>query len=87
MVYVMYELLFIAYNTSKYHYFHFFSESCYLLKSLDEFYNFFINNNFKSYIRYSRINKVLYKNVSETFIWGSQWMSLHKNIAKKLIDN
>ena len=87
MVYVMYELLFIAYNTSKYDYFHFFSESCYFVKSLDEFYNFFINNNFKSYIRYSKINKVLYKNVSETFIWGSQWMSLHNNIVKKLIDN
>ena len=87
MVYAMYELLFIAYNTSKYDYFHFFSESCYFVKSLDEFYNFFNNNNFKSYIRYSKINKVLYKNVSETFIWGSQWMSLHSNIVKKLLDN
>ena len=39
------------------------------------------------YIRYSKINKVHDKNVSETFIWGSQWMSLHNNIVKKLIDN
>ena len=86
MVDAMYELLSIAYKTDKYDYFHFFSETCYMVKSLDDFNQFFINNNFKSYLRYIRSNKVFHKKYSNIFYMGSQWMSLHNNIARKLIN-
>ena len=87
MVDSMYELLSIAYKNDNYDYYHFFSESCYLIKSLDKFYNFFVDNNLNSYFSYNKNNYYLYKNQSNLLYKGSQWMSLHKNIVKKVLDN
>lgn len=84
---VMYELLSIAYKSDNYNYYHFFSESNYLVKSLDKFYNFFIEHNLNSYVNCSKTKNILYKNQSNLFYQGSQWMSLHKNIVKKIISN
>ena len=52
MVDVMYELLIIANKAHYYDYYHFLSESCYLVKSLNKFYNFFVKNNLNSYLEY-----------------------------------
>ena len=48
----MFELLFIANKNYEYDYYHIMSESCYFTDSLDEFYNFFVNNNLNSYINF-----------------------------------
>lgn len=87
MVDVMLELINIANKTDKYDYFHYFSDSCYLIKTLDEFYDFFIQNNNKSFMDYFLTNAFLYKNQSFILYKGSQWMSLHSNIVNKLLDN
>ena len=88
MVEAMLELLITANKTDNYDYFHYFSDSCYLIKTLDEFYEFFVLNRNKSYIYYFLSTKnYLYKNQSFKFYQGSQWMSLHSNIVHKLLDN
>ena len=91
MVEIMFELLRIADKTDKYNYFHYFSDSCYLATSLEEFYKFFENNNNKTYITYFLENKILFKKNSFTLYKalykGSQWMSLHYSITHKLLDN
>ena len=86
MVDVMFDLLKIANKTDIYDYFHYFSDSCYLIKTIDEFYNFFTKNNKKSYISYF-LEENLYKNQSFLLYKASQWMSLHRNIVNKLLDN
>lgn len=87
MVDAMLKLLIIANKKDKYDYFHYFSDSCYLIKTLDEFYQFFIKNNNKSYMEYFLSEYLLYKNQSFILYKGSQWMSLHFNIVQKLLDN
>ena len=62
MVDTMFELLSIANKTDNYDYFHFFSDTCYLIKTLDDFYQFFIQNNNKSYMNYRLAQYFLYKN-------------------------
>ena len=87
MVDCMLELLIIANKTDNYDYFHYFSDSCYLIKTLDEFYQFFIENNKKSYMNYGLAKYFLYKNQAFLLYKGSQWMSLHRNIVYKILDN
>jgi hypothetical protein len=87
LVDVMLELLIIANKTDNYDYFHYFSDSCYLITTLDEFYQFFIENNNKTYINYHLAEYFLYRNQPFILYKGSQWMSLHSNIVYKLIDN
>ena len=87
MVDIMFKLLSIANKTDNYAYFHYFSDSCYLITTLDEFYQFFIENNNKTYINYYLERNFLYKNSRYTLYKGSQWMSLHSNIVHKLLDN
>jgi hypothetical protein len=48
----MFELLSIADKTSNYDYFHYFSDTCYLITTLEEFYNFFEKNNKKIKLNY-----------------------------------
>ena len=80
-----YELFFIANKNYDYDYYHIMSESCYFSDSLDEFYNFFVINNFNSYINYYKFDKFLLNNKPNGFYKGSQWMSIHKNIINKLL--
>jgi hypothetical protein len=81
----MYELLFIANKNYEYDYYHFMSESCYFTDSLDEFYNFFVNNNLNSYINFYTDNQFLFNGKPNILYKGSQWMSIHKNIVNKLL--
>jgi len=87
MVDSMFGLLIKANKTGIYDYFHYFSESCYLIKTLDEFYQFFIQNNNKSFMNYYLDENFLYKNQSFILYKGSQWMSLHNSIVYKLLGN
>jgi len=87
MVDTMFELLIRANKTDNYDYFHFFSDSCYLIKTLNEFYEFFMQNSNKSYMNYNLEKYFLYKNHSYILYKGSQWMSLHNNIVQLLINN
>jgi len=87
MVDTMLELLSISNKTDNYDYFHYFSDTCYLIKTLDEFYQFFIKNNNKSYMNYHLAQYFLYKNKPLILYKGSQWLSLHSNIVIKLLDN
>jgi hypothetical protein len=87
MVDVMLELLITAKKTDNYYYYHFLSDSCYLVKTLDEFYEFFVKNNNKTFMNYYLDKYTLYKNKSFILYKGSQWMSLHSNIVHKLLDN
>ena len=87
MVDVMFELLNKASKTDNYDYFHYFSDSCYLIKTLDEFYEFFIRNNNISYMTYHLTRFFLCKKCPFKLFKGSQWMSLHRNIVHKLLDN
>ena len=80
-----YELFFIANKNYDYDYYHIMSESCYFSDSLDEFYNFFVINNFNSYINYYKFDKFLLNGKPNGFYKGSQWMSIHKNIINKLL--
>lgn len=82
MVKVMYHLLSESNKKDAYKYYHFFSESCYLVKSLDEFYNFFNGNN--SYFSFHK-HKFISHNKSIILYKGSQWMSLHKVIANEFL--
>ena len=83
MVKVMYLLLSKSNKKDKYKYYHFFSDSCYLVKSLDEFYNFFNGNN--SYFSFHKNNYSIYHNKSNIIYKGSQWMSLHKTIVNEVL--
>ena len=87
MVDIMFKLLNIAYKKKNYNYFHYFSDHCYLITTLDEFYNFFEQNNNKTYISYFIDNNVIFNNRKLAVYRGSQWMTLHSNIAHKLLDN
>ena len=84
MVKVMFELLNKARKLEKYNYYHFFSDSCYLVKSLNDFYKFFKGNN--SYLSYGLNKLSFYRNQSYALYWGSQWMTLHKDIVNKLLN-
>ena len=84
MVKVMYELLYKASKHEKYNYYHFFSDNCYLVKSLNDFYHFFKGNN--SYLSYHLNNFSYYHNLSNIIYKGSQWMTLHKNIVNELLN-
>ena len=83
MVKVMYLLLSESNKKDTYKYYHFFSESCYLVKSLDEFYNFFNGSN--SYFSFHKDKFSIYHNKSNILYKGSQWMSLHKAIVKEVL--
>lgn len=82
MVKAMYLLLSKSNKKDKYRYYHFFSDSCYLVKSLDEFYNFFNGNN--SYFEFYKNKFSFYHNKSNKLYKGSQWMSLHKAIVNEV---
>jgi hypothetical protein len=83
MVKVMYLLLSKSNKKDKYKYYHFFSDSCYLVKSLDEFYNFFNGNN--SYFSFFPNKFSVYHNKSNILYKGSQWMSLHMSIVNEVL--
>jgi len=85
MVEVMYLLLYQAYKNYNYDYYHFFSESCYFIKSLDEFYNFFQVNNKKNYVTNVLFDTFYYKNKKNKLYKGSQWMSIHKKLVKAIL--
>ena len=85
MVDAMYDIMSIANSKYNYDFYHFFSESCYLVKSLDYFYNYFFNNKLNSYVYHFLHNNFLYNNQSNLLYKGSQWMSLNHEIVKKLL--
>ena len=85
MVDAMYDIMSIANTNYNYDFYHFFSESCYLVKSLDYFYKYFERNKIYSYIRHFLHNNFLYNNQSFLLYKGSQWMSINNDIMKKLI--
>ena len=85
MVDAMYDIMSIANSNYNYDFYHFFSESCYLVKSLDYFYNFFFNNKLNSYVEHYLYNNYLYNNQSFLLYKGSQWMSLNHEIVKKIL--
>ena len=87
MVDTVFELLSIADKTSNYDYFHYFSDTCYLITTLEEFYNFFEKNNKKSYVPFKLENNFLLNNISSILYKGTQWLSLHKSIANKLLES
>ena len=87
MVDTMFKLLNIANKTGNYDYFHYFSDTCYLTTTLEEFYNFFEQNNKKTFIDYKLENQFQFNGIGSILYKGSQWMSLHKNIAHKLLEN
>ena len=60
----MYELLSIAYKSDNYDYYHFFSESCYLVTSLDNFYDYFVENNLNSYVSHYKFQNFVYRSKS-----------------------
>ena len=86
MVDAMYDIMSIANSKYNYDFYHFFSESCYLVKSLDNIYNYFFNNKLNSYVKHFRNNDFLYNNQSNLLYKGSQWMSLNNEIVKKLLE-
>ena len=85
MVDAMYDIMSIANSKYNYDFYHFFSESCYLVKSLDYIYNYFFNNKLNSYVNHFLQNNFLYNNQSNILYKGSQWMSLNDEIVKKLL--
>ena len=85
MVDAMYDIMSIAHSKYNYDFYHFFSESCYLVRSLDYIYNYFFNNKLNSYVHHFRQNDFLYNNQKNLLYKGSQWMSLNYEIVKKLI--
>ena len=87
MVDTMFKLLNIANKTGNYDYFHYFSDTCYLITTLEEFYNFFEKNNRKTFIDYKLENQFQFNGIGTILYKGSQLMSLHKNIAHKLLEN
>jgi len=87
MVDIMFELLRIANKRDNYDYFHYFSDSCYLIRTLDEFYQFFEKNNNKTFVTYFLENKYLFKKIRFKLYKGTQWMSLHRNIMHRLLDS
>ena len=80
MVDTMYDIMSIGNSKYNYDFYHFFSESCYLVKSLDYIYNYFANNKLYSYIYHFLNNDFLY-NKSNLLYKGSQWMSLNSYIV------
>jgi hypothetical protein len=85
MVDAMYDIMSIASLKYNYDFYHFFSESCYLVKSLDYIYNFFAKNKLYSYVSHFLKNNYLYDNQTHVLYKGSQWMSLNNDIVKKLL--
>ena len=83
MVKVMYILLSKSNKKDKYKYYHFFSDSCYLIKSLDEFYNLFNENN--SYFSFFPNKFNAYHNKSNILYKGSQGIPLHKSIVNEVL--
>ena len=76
---IMIELIRKAYNSNyDFSFFHIISESCYLIKPINEFKNFFINNEEKSFMPYEYFfgckigRKLIYK--------SSQWFTLNRYI-------
>ena len=57
----------------------------FLVKSLDNIYNYFFNNKLNSYVYHFLQNNFLYNNQSNILYKGSQWMSLNDEIVKKLL--
>ena len=86
MVDAMYDIMIIASSKYDYDFYHFFSESCYLVKSLDYFYNFFEKNKLYTYVHHFLNNNYLYKNQSNLLYKGSQWMSINRDIMKKILE-
>ena len=72
LVDTMFELLKIANKTSNYDYFHYFSDTCYLTTTLEEFYKFFEQNNKKSYVPYSLEDKFLFNGMGSIIYKGTQ---------------
>ena len=85
MVDAMYDIMSIANSKYNYDFYHFFSESCYLVKSLDYIYGYFFNNKLNSHVYHFLQNNFLYNNQSNLLYKGSQWMSLNDEIVKKLL--
>ena len=85
MVDAMYDIMSIANSKYNYDFYHFFSESCYLVKSLDYIYNYFEKNKLYSYVEHFLDNYNLYNNQSNVLYKGSQWMSINSNIVNKLL--
>ena len=85
MVDAMYDIISIANSKFNYDFYHFFSESCYLVQSLDYIYNFFEKNKLYSYVEHFLDNYNLYNNQSNVLYKGSQWMSINSNIVNKLL--
>ena len=85
MVDAMYDIMSIANSKYNYDFYHFFSESCYLVKSLDYIYNYFERNKLYSYVYHFRSKMFLYNNQSNLLYKGSQWMSINNDIVKKLL--
>ena len=80
----MYKLLSIANSNYEYDYYHFMSETCYFADPLDDFYNFFVINSPNSYVNFLLSDEFLFNNKPYILYKGSQWMSIHKNIANQL---
>ena len=85
MVDAMYDIMSIANSKYNYDFYHFFSESCYLIKSLDYIYYYFEKNKLNSYVEHFLYNTNLYNNQSNILYKGSQWMSINSNIVNKLL--
>jgi len=85
MVKAMFELLSQAYKRGAYDYYHFFSESCYLVKPIEQFYKFFLINKGNSYVQYGLSKYFSYKNKTNILYKGSQWMTLHNSLVKEII--
>ena len=85
MVDAMYDIMSIANSKYNYDFYHFFSESCYLVKSLDYIYNYFERNKLYSYVYHFRSKMFLYNNQSNLLYKASQWMSINNDIIKKLL--
>ena len=81
----MYDIMSIANSKYNYDFYLFFSESCYLFKSLDYIYNYFEKNKLYSYVYHFIHNDFLYNNQSYLLYKGSQWMSINNDIMKKLL--
>ena len=60
MLDAMYDIMSIANSKYNYDFYHFFSESCYLVKSLDYVYNYFERNKLYSYVYHFRSKMFLY---------------------------
>lgn len=86
MVDAMVWLLQTAYNGGQYDYFHFMSESCWLIKPMWMFKQRFEQANDKSFMFYqSPKNFRFYSPICRPLYKTSQWMSLHRNLVADLL--